>query len=124
MKASNHLIRYNTTHFHSTTHELLTIVSGRAELCFGGEQNQQNLVYTATKGDVILVPAGVGHRLMKDLDGGFEMVGSYPPGCSWDMCYGRPGEEEKVKNISNLEWFSSDPLYGARGPATDEEEKE
>lgn len=68
------------------------------------------------EGDVIIIPAGVGHRLLEDTSGNFEMVGSYPKGKSWDMCYGRLGGEEKVKNIGNLEWFSSDPLYGAHGP--------
>lgn len=30
---------YSQTHFHSTTHEVLGVVSGRARLCFGGEDN-------------------------------------------------------------------------------------
>ena len=69
------------------------------------------------KGDAIVIPAGVGHRLLEDLDGNFEMVGSYPEGKSWDMCYGNAGEEEKVKGISGLGWFKKDPLYGDTGPA-------
>lgn len=70
-----------------------------------------------SKGDAIVIPAGVGHRLLQDLDGGFEMVGSYPEGRSWDMCYGKAGEEDKVRAISNLGWFKKDPLYGDTGPA-------
>jgi uncharacterized protein YjlB len=66
---------------------------------------------------VIVVPAGVGHRLLEDLDGAFQMVGSYPNGKSWDMCYGKTGEEEKVKGISDLAWFENDPIYGEKGPA-------
>src|SRR5437016_6784744 len=30
---------YSTSHFHSTTHEFLCIATGRARLCFGGEEN-------------------------------------------------------------------------------------
>ena len=45
------------------------------------------------------------------------MVGSYPRGKSWDMCYGRKGEEEKVKAMQSLEWFSRDPIYGDQGPS-------
>ncbi|KAI0090776.1 hypothetical protein BDY19DRAFT_984418 [Irpex rosettiformis] len=30
---------YKTSHFHSTTHELLAVLSGRATLLFGGEDN-------------------------------------------------------------------------------------
>jgi len=33
----------------------------------------------------------------------FEMVGSYPLGHSWDMCYGKIGEEEKLDIIEHLE---------------------
>jgi uncharacterized protein YjlB len=58
----------------------------------------------------------VGHRLLEDLDGGFEMVGSYPAGQNWDMWYGKNGEEEKVKRISGLNWFTKDPVYGDNGP--------
>jgi uncharacterized protein YjlB len=49
--------------------------------------------------------------------GDFEMVGSYPAGKTWDMCYGKPGEEEKIKAIGSLGWFDQDPIYGASGPA-------
>ncbi|RDW79612.1 hypothetical protein BP6252_04250 [Coleophoma cylindrospora] len=108
---------YSTTHFHSTTHEVLCISSGRAKLCFGGEDNPSRVEALVSKGDVIVVPAGVGHRLLEDIDGSFEMVGSYPTGKNWDMCYGKEEEEEKVKGISELGWFDRDPLYGDEGPA-------
>ena len=54
---------------------------------------------------------------MEDLEGGFQMVGCYPKGCSWDMCYGVKGEEEKIKGIETLGWFERDPVYGKDGPA-------
>ncbi len=83
---------------------------------FGGEDNPKRVETDVQKGDVIVVPAGVGHRLLEDLKGGFEMVGSYPQGKCWDMCYGKEEEEEKVKAISGLGWFEKDPLYGKIGP--------
>jgi uncharacterized protein YjlB len=107
---------YSTSHFHSTSHEVLSVSNGTAELLFGGEDNPGRVETTVEQGDVIVVPAGVSHRLMKDLQGGFEMVGSYPPGCNWDMCYGKKGEEKKVENIESLEWFKKDPIYGDEGP--------
>ena len=110
---------YSTSHFHSTTHEVLCISRGRARLCFGGEGNDGRVEPIVSKGDVLVLPAGVAHRLLDDLDGGFEMVGSYPVGCDWDMCYGRTGEEDKVKAISKLEWFKRDPIYGDEGPVLD-----
>ncbi|KAG8357816.1 hypothetical protein FVEN_g4591 [Fusarium venenatum] len=108
---------YSQTHFHSTSHEVLCISYGRARLCFGGEENNGRVEPVVEQGDVVIVPAGVGHRLLEDLDGGFEMVGSYPEGYDWDMCYGKNGEEKKVNVIKDLEWFRKDPVYGNEGPA-------
>lgn len=108
------------THFHSTTHEVLGVVSGQAILCFGGEGNPERFEPTVEKGDMIIVPAGVGHRLLDEPDSGgerFKMVGAYPRDKHWDMCYGQEGEEEKVKEIAKLGWFRQDPLFGADGPA-------
>lgn len=51
------------------------------------------------------------------------MVGSYPSGCSWDMCYGREGEEQQAKAVAGVKWFDKDPLYGAEGPALWSREK-
>lgn len=116
---------YPTTHFHSTTHEVLVVFAGSATLCFGGEGNPGRVEVDVRVGDLIVVPAGVGHRLLREgngdggKDGGnerFEMVGSYPLGCQWDMCYGQEGEEEKVKGIKGLSWFERDPVYGDEGP--------
>lgn len=111
--------RYSTSHFHSTSHEVLAIAHGEARLCFGHEDNPKKVEAVLTKGDVIVMPAGVAHRLLEDLRGGFEMVGCYPNGCSWDMCYGKKGEEAKIEGIKKLKWFSRDPVYGDEGPVLD-----
>jgi len=104
---------YPTTHFHSTTHEVLVIFSGAAVLCFGGEENVGRLEVEVRKGDGIVVPAGVGHRLLRETgEEPFAMVGSYPKGKEWDMCYGRKGEESRVEGIKGLAWLSGDPFYG------------
>ncbi|CAO2653613.1 Nn.00g030240.m01.CDS01 [Neocucurbitaria sp. VM-36] len=109
---------YSTTHYHSTTHEVLCIFAGRAKLLFGGEENPSRVETEVGAGDAILVPAGVGHRLLEELGGGeFEMVGGYPRGCGWDMCYGVEGEEEKARSVGRVEWVARDPLYGEGGPA-------
>ena len=108
---------YNFSHFHSTSHEVLGIASGKAKLCFGHEDNPKRFEEVLQKGDVIIMPAGVSHRLLDDLEGGFSMVGSYPTGCDWDMCYGKKGEEGKIERIKSLPWFERDPVYGDSGPA-------
>ncbi|GAB7359015.1 hypothetical protein MBLNU230_g5088t1 [Neophaeotheca triangularis] len=104
------------SHFHSTAHEVLCISSGAAKLCFGHEDNPSRVEEVVGRGDVVVVPAGVAHRLLEDLEGGFEMVGSYPKGVGWDMCYGKKGEEGKVQGIKRLGWFERDPVYGSEGP--------
>lgn len=54
---------------------------------------------------------------MKDIEGDFEMVGSYPLKAEkWDMCYGHDHENVDEK-IRKLRWFERDPLYGNEGPA-------
>lgn len=110
---------YSTSHFHSNTHEVLSISAGSAKLCFGGEGNPRRIEPEVVRGDVIVIPAGVAHRLLEDR-GGFRMVGSYPPGPSWDMCYDNKADAEKAKMIKNLAWFDKDPVYGIQGPALDE----
>ncbi|KAK5676357.1 hypothetical protein LTS10_011169 [Elasticomyces elasticus] len=110
---------YTTSHFHSTSHEVLGIAKGKAKLCFGHEDNPERVEEVVGRGDVVVVPAGVGHRLLEDLEGGFEMVGCYPKGSSWDMCYGKAGEEGKIEGIKKLRWFERDPVYGDEGPVFD-----
>jgi len=110
---------YSTTHFHSTSHEVLGIANGKARLCFGHEANEGRVEAVVEKGDVIVVPAGTGHRLLDDLEGGFEMMGCYPRGSHWDMCYGKKGEEDKISDIKKLSWFTTDPVYGKEGPTLD-----
>ena len=109
---------YSKSHFHSISHEVLCIVSGAAKCCFGHEDNPGRVEPVLTKGDVVIVPAGVAHRLLED-HGEFQMVGSYPLGHGWDMCYGSKGREDKLKNISKLGWFKKDPIFGDQGPTLD-----
>lgn len=47
------------------------------------------------------------------------MIGSYPEGSKWDMCYGKEGEEAQAKGIVSLGWFERDPICGAKGPVLD-----
>jgi uncharacterized protein YjlB len=109
---------YSVSHFHSNTHEVLGISAGSARLCFGGEGNPDRVEPVVKQDDVIVVPAGVVYQMMEDR-GNFCMVGSYPDGKSWDMCYGTELEAEKVEQIKNLGWFARDPICGNEGPAFD-----
>ena len=71
---------YRESHYHSTTHEALGIFRGTARLRFGvsDDDNPDDGVELDVKvGDVIVIPAGVAHCVLKD-SGGFCMIGSYP----------------------------------------------
>lgn len=111
---------YSTSHFHSTTHEILIPYVGAARCRFGGDGNPGAVDVEIGEGDVVVVPAGVAHRLLEVTTPGFAMVGSYPVGArEWDMCYGREGEVGVVERIARLEWFKRDPVYGNVGPVLD-----
>lgn len=75
-------------HDHSSAHEALGIARGRARVRFGGEAGPIPLV---EPGDLVLVPAGVGHQRIGPAPD-LLVVGAYPPGQSPDLCRGLPGE--------------------------------
>ena len=63
-------------HFHSTSHEALAVVAGRAKVELGGPQGR---AFDVAAGDVIVLPAGTGHR-RASADAAFTVVGAYPAG--------------------------------------------
>lgn len=100
------------SHYHSTTHEVMGVYKGKAQLQFGmsdqdTELEQRNkVVLEVSEGDVIIIPSGVAHRCLKD-DGGLSTVGSYPRGGKqWDMNYGGEGGQIEV-SVPDM-----DPFYG------------
>ncbi|WP_080873490.1 cupin domain-containing protein [Oceanobacillus timonensis] len=100
-------------HYHSNSHEVLIVVSGSAQLHLGGEQGNQ---VQAEQGDTVILPAGVGHKL---LDGStdFAVIGAYPNGKRYDFCYGKAEERPaNVTNIKNVPLPDTDPLFGKNGP--------
>jgi uncharacterized protein YjlB len=104
---------YPFHHYHSTSHEVLGIVGGSASLRLGGEQgNTVEVRY----GDVIVIPAGVGHKNI-GASADFRVVGAYPDGRSWDLLTGKPGERPKAdQNIAALPVPDTNPVYGTELP--------
>ncbi|HXB07100.1 MAG TPA: cupin domain-containing protein [Puia sp.] len=99
---------YPFHHYHSTSHEVLGIYSGKALLHLGGEQGRKVEV---AAGDILVIPAGVGHKNLNAEDLG--VVGAYPDGRSWDVNRGLPGERPQTdKNIAALPLPERDPLLG------------
>ena len=104
---------YSFPHYHSTSHEVLGVYSGTANLRLGGEHGENVEVHA---GDVIVIPAGVAHQNI-GASNDFGVVGAYPGGREWDLLRGLPGERPKAdRNIAALPIPDNDPIYGAKGP--------
>jgi uncharacterized protein YjlB len=104
---------YPFHHYHSTSHEVLGVYRGSVTVRLGGEQGRDFLVQA---GDVIVIPAGVGHKNL-GASHDFGVVGAYPDGRSWDLLTGKPGERPRAdQNIAALPIPDRDPVYGADGP--------
>jgi uncharacterized protein YjlB len=104
---------YTYHHFHSTAHEVLIVYAGTAKVQLGGERG---VIEVLRAGDVLVIPAGVGHKNL-GASQDFAIVGAYPQGQQWDMCYGKPGERpEADRNIARVPLPKADPIYGAEGP--------
>ena len=104
---------YTFHHYHSTAHEVLALACGTARVQFGGENGP---VIDVQPGDVVVIPAGVGH---KNLGSSFDLlvVGAYPPGPSWDLCRGTPEERPwALENIARVPLPAADPIFGMQGP--------
>jgi uncharacterized protein YjlB len=99
---------YDYHHYHSITHEVLGVYRGKAVLQMGGEQGEKIQVEA---GDVLIIPAGVGHKNLQNENLG--VVGAYPNGMDYDLKKGAKGERPAVdKNIAAVPMPAYDPVYG------------
>ena len=104
---------YPSPHYHSTSHEVLGIYRGQAQVRFGGESG---VVLDVAAGDVVVIPAGVAHQRVS-ATAALGVVGAYPKGCSWDLCRCAPGERPAAdRAIAAVPLPPCDPLYGPGGP--------
>ena len=102
-------------HYQSTAHEVLGIVSGSASVRFGGESGD---VVALSAGDVVVVPAGVGHALIRGSDD-LLVVGAYADGRDWDTIRDDPQAiAEARRRIAQVPLPASDPVDGPNGPLT------
>ena len=98
-------------HFHSTSHEALAVVAGRATLELGGAQGES---FEVSAGDVLVLPAGTGHRRASS-EAGFTVVGAYPAGQEdYDLLRGDdPTEVDAARErIAGLGPPPDDPVGG------------
>ena len=98
-------------HFHSTSHEVLAVVAGSATLELGGPQGQ---AFDVAAGDVLVLPAGTGHR-RASAAAGFTVVGAYPAGQEdYDLLRGDDAAEVAAarERILALDAPLDDPVGG------------
>lgn len=104
---------YEYNHFHSTTHEALGCAQGWMEVELFGAGGTR---LTVRAGDVIVMPAGVSHK-MTGHSPDVLMVGGYPEGRDWDNVQEAHLTEEArraaVKRIMMLPIPARDPATGA-----------
>src|SRR5690242_4915858 len=101
-------------HFHSDAHEVLGVASGSGKVLFGGPSGQ---VLEVSAGDVVVIPAGVGHCRQSKSDD-LLIVGAYPDNTgARDLRRGNPAEhEEVVRNVASVSLPLADPVSGDDGP--------
>ncbi len=100
---------YTYHHYHSITHEAMAIIRGKTRLLLGGDSG---LELTIQKGDVLVIPAGVAHKNLRN-EKDVIAIGGYPGGRNYDMNYGKEGERPAAdNNIKKLPIPSTDPLLG------------
>src|SRR4029078_11840381 len=90
---------YDFHHYHSITHEGMAVSRGDATLILGGPKGKRIKI---SRGDTIIIPAGVGHRCIKH-SADFQCVGAYPQGKNYDINLGRPKElDQAIAHIKQL----------------------
>jgi uncharacterized protein YjlB len=104
---------YDFLHFHTGTHEVLGFARGWVKIQLGGRKGR---TVTLKAGDVVVLPAGTGHRrVAKSSD--LLVVGAYPGHGRYDEP--KPADiphSKAVQCIARVGVPKHDPVYGAKGP--------
>ena len=108
---------YPKHHFHSDTHELIAVSRGALVGLFGGHDG---IRVTLHKGDLVVIPAGVGHFGVEITDD-LRLTGAFPSG--YAIHDFRLGDVEEyalmVERVQRVPVPAFDPIYGAGGPLTE-----
>lgn len=97
-------------HFHSNSHEALGVYEGEVTVQFGGDAG---VTLTAKPGDVIVLPAGTGHKKLSS-SGALGIVGAYPEGSDPDIC--RSASKSTMESLLKVSLPACDPVHGPGGP--------
>src|SRR4029077_3032671 len=99
---------------HTHTHEVLGIARGTVRAEFGGAKGK---ILDLKAGDVVILPAGTGHRRLKARRA-LLIVGAYPAN-GGDYDEPRPADvshSEALGSIARVRVPRADPVYGRDGP--------
>jgi uncharacterized protein YjlB len=106
---------FEYVHYHSMVHEVMGIARGRAKVRFGGAEGKE---IELIGGDVVVVPAGVGHQCVW-ADPNLMVVGAYPPTGEYNLCRSTRADHAKaLKTVPLVPLPETDPVFGADGPLT------
>ena len=105
---------YDFVHYHSQVHEVLGVARGTAKVEFGGVKGR---IFTVKPGDVAVLPAGTGHRLI-EASRDFLVVGAYPEDGTYDECTDTRDRPDAIKRIAKVRKPRRDPVYGSSGSLT------
>jgi uncharacterized protein YjlB len=102
---------YDFVHYHSQIHEVMGVARGSATMEFGGITGRQ---LSVKAGDVVVLPAGTGHRLIES-SRNFLVVGAYPEQGTYDECTDTRDRLDAAKRIAKVRKPAKDPVYGTNG---------
>jgi uncharacterized protein YjlB len=103
---------YDYVHYHSRIHEALGIARGKGRVRFGGMKGR---IFTLKAGDVVILPAGMGHQCLS-ADDEFLVIGAYPPSGTYDECTTIEDRPRALKTIPKVPAPRKDPVHGTGGP--------
>lgn len=100
-------------HYHSNAHEALGVYSGEVTVVFGGGNG---IEITARPGDVIVLPAGTGHKKIAS-HGALGIVGAYPEDQHPDICTPAPASARRgAEAVARVDLPAAGPVFGLSGP--------
>lgn len=103
---------YDFVHYHSQIHEVMGVARGTARIECGGIKGR---ILSVKAGDVLVLPAGTGHRLIES-SRDFLVVGAYPQDGTYDECTDTKERPDAIKRIAKVRKPKTDPVLGPGGP--------